>query len=160
MASSSSSHQPKYQVFLSFRGADTRHNFTAHLLKALKGKAIGIFFDEEKLEKGEKLTPELLAAIESSKISIIVLSKDFASSNSCLDELSKIMECKARGQLVEPIFYHVNPADVRNIVGTFKTSFEEHEKEKAADKIERWKDAFTNVGKLKGWHIEGGNFDR
>ena len=35
-SSSSSTRQPKYDVFLSFRGEDTRTNFTDHLYVALK----------------------------------------------------------------------------------------------------------------------------
>ncbi|XVE78603.1 hypothetical protein DITRI_Ditri13aG0159400 [Diplodiscus trichospermus] len=164
MASSSSSfssHHSQYQVFLSFRGADTRLNFTAHLLKALEDKGIAIFFDEKELEKGEELSPALLAAIEASKISIIVLSADYASSNSCLMELTEIMERKVtKKQLVEPIFYHVDPSDVRKIAGTFESPFKDHQENRAADEVERWKDAFTKLGKLKGWHIQGGSFDR
>ncbi|XP_022727907.1 TMV resistance protein N-like [Durio zibethinus] len=161
MASSSSSCRPTYQVFLSFRGADTRLGFTAHLLKHLKNKAINVFFDEEKLEKGKELEPELSAAIATSKISIIVLSEDYASSNSCLKELSKIMECKVTNeQLVLPIFYHVDPSDVRKIAETFKGSFDKHQKKEPDEVINRWKVAFTKVGSLAGWHIEGGPFDR
>ncbi|OMP05568.1 hypothetical protein COLO4_08733 [Corchorus olitorius] len=161
MASSSSSTvQPRFQVFLSFRGEDTRHGFTSHLLEALKGRGINVFFDEEKLEKGEELTPALLNAIKASKISIIILSKDYASSKSCLAELSKIMECKvSQGQIVLPIFYRVNPSDVRHHSGSFKESFHQHLTDKPKE-VERWKAAFTQVGNLKGWHIDGGIFDR
>ncbi|XVE78602.1 hypothetical protein DITRI_Ditri13aG0159300 [Diplodiscus trichospermus] len=160
-SSSSSSHHSQYQVFLSFRGADTRRNFTAYLLKELERKGIAIFFDEKKLEKGEELTPALLAAIEASKISIIVLSVDYASSNSCLMELTEIMKRKdTKKQLVEPIFYNVNPSDVRKLGGTFGRSFKDNQENRPVDEVNRWKDAFTKLGKLKGWHIQGGSFDR
>ncbi|XVF81815.1 hypothetical protein PTKIN_Ptkin15bG0186300 [Pterospermum kingtungense] len=188
MASSSSSSRSRdseYQIFLSFRGGDTRLNFTAFLLQALEDKGLNVFFDEKKLTFGDKLNPELLAAIEASKIAVIVLSEDYASSNSCLLELSKIMECNAtNGLLVVPIFYHVDPSDVRHIGGTFKASFYEHEKigwkdafikcfafivggalrdsfderqKRKLDEVKRWKDAFTEVGKLKGCHIKKGD---
>ncbi|OMP03038.1 hypothetical protein COLO4_10640 [Corchorus olitorius] len=162
MASSSSSFRQlaKYQVFLSFRGEDTRHNFTGHLLKALKDNGIAVFFDEERLEKGEELNPALLKAISASKISIVILSKDYASSKSCLTELAKIMECKrAMAQIVLPIFYHVDPSDVRKHGGSFKESFEEHVINKP-DEVERWKAAFAEIGQLKGWHIVGHFSDR
>ncbi|XVE78601.1 hypothetical protein DITRI_Ditri13aG0159200 [Diplodiscus trichospermus] len=160
-SSSSSSIVHNIKFFLSFRGADTRLNFTAHLLKALEDKGIAIFFDKKELEKGEELSPALLAAIEASKISIIVLSADYASSNSCLMELTEIMERKVtKKQLVEPIFYHVDPSNVRKIAGTFELSFKDHQEHRPADEVERWKDAFTKLGKLKGWHIQGGSFDR
>ncbi|KAE8717738.1 hypothetical protein F3Y22_tig00110021pilonHSYRG00014 [Hibiscus syriacus] len=158
-SSSSSSRQMNHQVFLSFRGEDTRLNFTAHLLKALKGKGLDVFFDEESLEKGKKFTPALSQAIAASRLSIIILSSDYASSKSCLAEVSYIMDRKrTAGHFVLPIFYHVDASKVRNIGGSFKTSFDNHES-KGLDQVQRWKAAFAAVGKLEGRHI-GGEFDR
>ncbi|PPD85325.1 hypothetical protein GOBAR_DD17739 [Gossypium barbadense] len=102
-------------------------------------------------------------AISASNLSILVLSKAYASSKSCLGELSDIMDRKHNPtdkHNVHPVFYHVDPSDVRNSGGHFKTSFEEHESEQPADRVQQWKTAFAEVGKLKGWHIEGGKFDR
>ncbi|KAB2063948.1 hypothetical protein ES319_A10G254200v1 [Gossypium barbadense] len=154
MASSSSSCSMKHQVFLSFRG-ETRFNFTAHLLKALKDKALNVFFDEHTLETRKKLLPALSQGIAASNLSIIVLSKDYASSKSCLAEVSDIMDRNhSEGHIVLPIFYHVDPSNVRNLVGSFKTSFEDHESKRPTDEVKRWKDAFAKVGKLKGIHIQ------
>ncbi|XVF81835.1 hypothetical protein PTKIN_Ptkin15bG0187900 [Pterospermum kingtungense] len=83
-SSSSSSLRPKYQVFLSFRGEDTRHNFTSHVIKALKGSGVSVYFDEEKLESGEELSRALLTAIAESQVAIVILSKDYASSYTSL----------------------------------------------------------------------------
>ncbi|XP_040934209.1 disease resistance protein RPV1 isoform X1 [Gossypium hirsutum] len=163
MASSSSPCSMKHQVFLSFRGEDTRFNFAAHLLKALKDTGLNVFFDEHTLEIGEELLPALSRGIAASNLSIIVLSKDYASSNSCLGELSDIMDRKRNPtdkHIVLPIFYHVDPSDVRNIGGTFKTSFKEHGSKRPVEDVKRWKAAFAEIGTLKGWHIEGGKFDR
>ncbi|MBA0756285.1 hypothetical protein Gogos_005539 [Gossypium gossypioides] len=160
MAFSSSSGQMKHEVFLSFRGEGTRLNFTSHLLKALKHTGINVFFDEDTLEKGDKLSLALSQAISTSNLSIIVLSVNYASSKSCLAELSDIMDRKdTGGHIVLPIFYHVDPSDVWNLAGRFKTSFDDHESEKL-DQVQQWQAAFVEVGKLKGWHIEGGKFDR
>ncbi|KAK8577114.1 hypothetical protein V6N13_122109 [Hibiscus sabdariffa] len=160
-SSSSSSHQLRSQVFLSFRGQDTRLNFTGHLLRALKNNGINVFLDESILERGDHISPTLSQAIEDSNLSIIVLSKDYASSKYCLAELSDIMHCKhSQGQIVFPIFYHVNPSDVQNIGGSFKSSFEQHVSSRPVDEVKRWKTAFAEVGKLQGWHIVGGKVDR
>ncbi|KAL4388370.1 hypothetical protein GQ457_09G031320 [Hibiscus cannabinus] len=159
-SSSSSSRRMKHHVFLSFRGEDTRLNFTAHLLEALERKGLDVFFDEKKLERGEELSPALSRAISASSLFIIILSPDYASSKSCLTELSDIMDRKDNhGQIVLPIFYHVDPSHVRNLGGSFKASFDEHES-KGIDQVHQWKKAFVRVGKLKGWHIQGGKFDR
>ena len=60
---SSSTRQWKYDVFLSFRGEDTRNNFTDYLYAALQQKDILTFRDEEELEKGKSIT-ELFKIIE------------------------------------------------------------------------------------------------
>ncbi|MBA0697101.1 hypothetical protein Goari_003609, partial [Gossypium aridum] len=134
--------------------------FTAHLLKALKDKGLNVFYDEEALQKGEQLSQALSRAISASILSLIILSVDYASSKPCLAELANIMHCKdTQGHIVLPIFYHVDPSDVRNIGGSFKTSFDEHESNRL-HQVQQWKAAFAEVGILKGWHIEGGKFDR
>ncbi|XVF81820.1 hypothetical protein PTKIN_Ptkin15bG0186600 [Pterospermum kingtungense] len=161
-SSSSSSIQPKHQVFLSFRGEDTRLNFTSFLLQALKDKGIGVFFDEETLKTGEQLSQALLTAIAESQVAVVVLSDQYASSSFCLKELFEIMERSTKELLVVvPIFYHIDPSHVRNLGGNFKISFHEHQRKKQpAQDIQRWKDAFAKVGHLKGFHIKGGQFDR
>ncbi|KAA3481952.1 disease resistance protein TAO1-like [Gossypium australe] len=160
-SSSSSSTLMKYHVFLSFRGKDTRLSFTTHLLQALKDKGLDVFFDEDKLERGEQLSQELSRAIAVSNMSIILLSEDYASSNSCLAELSDIMDrYRSKQQIVLPIFYQVNPSDVENHDGSFKTSFDQHEATRSVDEVKRWKTAFAEVGKLEGWPIDGSISDR
>ncbi|XVF81818.1 hypothetical protein PTKIN_Ptkin15bG0186500 [Pterospermum kingtungense] len=160
-SSSSSSLQPKHQVFLSFRGEDTRLSFTSFLLQALKDKGIGVFFDEEKLEMGDELSQSLLTAIAESQIAIVILSEQYASSSWCLRELFEIMERSSKGLLlVLPIFYHIDPSHVRKHGGNFKKSFDEHQRKKPAQQVQQWKHAFAKVGQFKGCHITGGKSDR
>ena len=90
-SSSSSSGRWIYDVFLSFRGIDTRNNFTDHLYAALQCSGIFTFRDNERLERGKSISPELLKAIEELRISIVILSKNYASSTWCLDELANII---------------------------------------------------------------------
>ncbi|KAK9200671.1 hypothetical protein WN944_015869 [Citrus x changshan-huyou] len=63
MASSSSTSsldaQNNYEVFLSFRGEDTRNGFTSHLAAALHRKQIQFFIDDEELKKGDEISPAL-----------------------------------------------------------------------------------------------------
>ena len=85
----------KYDVFLSFRGEDTRNGFTGHLYKALDRKGIDTFImDNEKLRAGEEISPTLVTAIQRSRCSIFVLSENYASSKWCLEELVEVLECK------------------------------------------------------------------
>lgn len=126
----SSPHTPsrwKYDVFLNFRGEDTRKHFVDHLYAALFQKRISTFKDDVQLERGKEISPELLRAIEESRFAIVVFSRNYAASAWCLDELVKILECKnKRGQTVLPIFYHVDPSDVRMQRGCFGKAFAQH----------------------------------
>ncbi|KAF5468770.1 hypothetical protein F2P56_012897 [Juglans regia] len=118
----------RYDVFLSFRGEDTRNTFTAHLHLALNRKGILTYLDEEKLRRGDEISPALLQAIEDSRIFVIVLSKNYASSTWCLDELLKILDQskKSKQQRVLPVFYHVDPSDVRNQKESFGEALAKH----------------------------------
>jgi len=156
-SSSSSSRQWKYDVFLSFRGMDTRNNFTDHLYAALQRSGIFTFRDNERLERGKSISPELLKAIEESRISIVIVSKNYASSTWCLDELAKIIQCKkVMGMTVLPIFYDVNPSDVRKQMGTFAQAFAEHEErlKENTEKVKTWREALSEVANLSGWHSQ------
>ncbi|XP_031273337.1 disease resistance protein TAO1-like [Pistacia vera] len=155
-SSSSSSTTPKikHEVFLSFRGEETRKNFVSHLNDALCREKMITFIDD-KLDRGEKISPALLSAIEQSKISVVILSKGYGSSRWCLMELEKIIECKEKyGQTVIPVFYHVDPSDVRKQTGDFGKAFsqlEERFKVDDPEMLQRWKSALTYIGNLSGF---------
>ncbi|XP_028119134.1 TMV resistance protein N-like [Camellia sinensis] len=149
---SSSRSRCTYDVFLSFRGEDTRDNFVSHLYAALAQKGIHTFKDDEKLERGKSISPELQKAIQESRFSIVVLSKNYASSRWCLDELVEILECS--NTTVYPIFYHVNPSDVRRQRGSFGGGFEElvsKQEVLGMEKVQRWRNALEQVANLSGW---------
>ncbi|XP_043718493.1 disease resistance protein RUN1-like [Telopea speciosissima] len=150
-ASSSASYN-NYDVFLNFRGEDTRNNFTSFLHKAPKREGINVFMDSENLWSGAAIGPALTRAIEGSKISIPVFSQGYASSKWCLKELSEIHNChKSNGHIVLPIFFDVEPSHVRNQTGSFQGSFQEHEQNFESPVVESWREALTAVGSLKGW---------
>ncbi|KAL6210211.1 hypothetical protein ACLB2K_015444 [Fragaria x ananassa] len=119
-STSSPRRQWKYDVFISFRGEDTRNDFTGHLYRSLVSLGILTFMDSEELRKGDSIGM-LFQAIEESRCAIVVLSKNFVSSSWCLDEVVKIMQCwKELGQRVTPVFFEVDPSDVRHQRGHFK----------------------------------------
>ncbi|KAB2059432.1 hypothetical protein ES319_A11G302400v1 [Gossypium barbadense] len=153
--SSSIPRQKEYDVFLSFRGEDTRHNFTDHLYDALRRSGIVTFRDDPKLEAGEEIAPELFKAIQQSWCSVIVISENYVFSGWCLEELAEIVKQKKEtGHKVFPIFYGVDPSDLRQQKGKAETAFAKHEeryKENEA-KIQRWRNALTEVANIKGWH--------
>ena len=156
-SSSSCSKGGKYDVFLSFRGEDTRKKFTDHLYTALKQKGISTFKDDEKLKQGTPIASKLSKAIEESRIAVIILSRDYSSSKWCLNELTKIIECMEKtGLVVLPVFHYVDPSDVRNHRGTFAEAFDRHEEsfKDNMGNVETWKAALTKVANLSGWDLK------
>ncbi|GMQ07461.1 hypothetical protein CsSME_00051638 [Camellia sinensis var. sinensis] len=142
-----------YDVFLSFRGEDTRNNLVSHLHTALVQKGINTFIDDEKLERGKVISPELRRAIRESRFSIVVLSKNYASSRWCLDELVEALECS--NTTVIPIFYYVDPSDVRRQKESFGKGFDELVSKQGASEMENvrsWREALEQVGNISGCH--------
>lgn len=176
-----SSRNFKYDVFLSFRGEDTRKNFTDHLYTALVRNEIVTYKDDEEIDRGNDISPELLKAIQYSRLSIIVLSKNFAASTWCLDELVQILECMKARKTVLPIFYDVDPTVVRHQTDSFAEAFAKHEQKfrhpselrsqmdsnisaealadyeemykRHSEVVKRWRVALTAVANLSGWHL-------
>ncbi|CAN6562137.1 unnamed protein product [Malus baccata var. baccata] len=152
MASSSSS-APDWDVFLNFRGEDTRSTFICHLYKALLQNSIKTFIDAEKLRKGNDLS-QLLTDISDSRLSVVVFSQNYASSTWCLKELVQILQCMdQKKQIVLPIFYRVEPSQVRKIEGSFEEAFSEHEHDPNADmeEVQRWRSALKRAANIIGW---------
>ncbi|KAL3728817.1 hypothetical protein ACJRO7_033404 [Eucalyptus globulus] len=118
-----------HYVFLSFRGPDTRNGFVDHLYHRLRDVGLPfhpnfMFKDDENLRFGEPIAKNLLNAIKHSKVSIPVISKNYAASEWCLRELIHIMECKESiGQIVLPVLYKVKPKDVKSMQGKFGEAF-------------------------------------
>ncbi|XP_039167865.1 TMV resistance protein N-like [Eucalyptus grandis] len=145
-----------HDVFLSFRGTDVRKNFLSHLYKALVQNGINTFKDSEELRKGDQISPVLMEAIEQSHIAIIVFSEDYASSKWCLEEVVKIMECKEqRDLIVLPVFYKVNPKEVRGGRESYGRALAKYESKfgKDSEEVRKWKKALFDAGSLSGWHF-------
>ncbi|WZZ30072.1 hypothetical protein YC2023_013473 [Brassica napus] len=143
---------PIHDVFPSFHGADVRKSFLSHLLKECGIKGINLFIDNE-ITRGEFIGPELKKAIQGSRIAIVLLSKRYASSSWCLDELVEIMKCKEDlGQTVMPVFYEVDPTDVKKQTGDFGKVFKNTCKGKTNEVTRKWSQALSKVATLAGYH--------
>uniref|UniRef100_A0A0R0F079 TIR domain-containing protein n=1 Tax=Glycine max TaxID=3847 RepID=A0A0R0F079_SOYBN len=131
METSSSSNDSKkgHEVLLSFRGDGTRNTFTGHLNVALKRCDIRTYINDHDLKRGDEISYTLLKEIEDANLSW------------CLDEVVKILECKQRhGQILLPVFYHVEPSTVRNQTGSYPEAFAEHEMrfQGNMEKVQKW----------------------
>jgi len=146
----------KYDVFVSFRGEDIRDKFLSHLEKDFSQKQIHTFTDK-KLTTGNEIEPSLFEAIKGSSISLIIFSENYASSHWCLDELVKILECKKKyGRIVIPVFYGVEPTDVRHQKKSYENAFSELEKKYSSSEVQKWRHALQTSATLSG--IPSSNF--
>ena len=154
MASSSTllAHSCIHHVFPSFHGEDVRKNFLSHIVKEFKSKGIDLFIDNN-IERSKSIGPELIEAIRGSRIAIVFLSKNYASSTWCLNELVEIIKWREEfGQIVISLFYEVDPTHVKKQIGDFGKVFEKTCKGKTEDEMRRWKHALTEVAQVAGFH--------
>ncbi|KAH9727760.1 ADP-ribosyl cyclase/cyclic ADP-ribose hydrolase [Citrus sinensis] len=153
--SSSFTAKSKYDVFLSFLGKDTGIGIRDHLAAALRRKQIELFIDDEQEpQKGDEISPAVSKAIETSAVSIIIFSENYAYSTWCLDELVRILDCKKRnGQTVVPVFYKVSPPAVRKQRLSFGEAFVHHESN-FSDKVQvqKWRDSLTQASNISGFY--------
>ncbi|KEH17605.1 disease resistance protein (TIR-NBS-LRR class) [Medicago truncatula] len=146
------SQSKKNDVFISFRGEDTRSNFTSHLHAALCRTKVKTYIDYN-LKKGDYISETLVKAIQDSYVSIVVFSENYASSTWCLDELTHMMKCLKNNQIVVvPVFYNVDPSHVRKQSGSYMVAFEKHVCNlNHFNKVNDWREALAQATSLAGW---------
>ncbi|XP_056164622.1 disease resistance protein RPV1-like [Syzygium oleosum] len=159
----------EFEVFLSFRGSDTRDSFTSCLYHDMVEKGIRVFKDDKELQVGEKIE-ELLRALDDSQIYIPIFSEDFASSAWCLREVARMVDCTSKSdgkKEILPLFFDVRPEDVKSSTGLYSSALSKLEKEKVKygheeekekydpDEVKRWRHALREVATRVGWKLEG-----
>lgn len=146
-----------YDVFLSFRGEDTRKGFVDHLYATLHEKGIHTFRDDDELKRGKSISPELDNAIKGSKFVVVIFSPNYANSSWCLDELVKAVEYAEKqkpAKTLFPVFYGVDPSDVRKQRGTYKEAFDKHIRAMfPEEEIEKWRKALFTVANTSGFDV-------
>ncbi|XP_068304484.1 toll/interleukin-1 receptor-like protein [Pyrus communis] len=153
-SSSAHANHWKYEAFLSF-GDDTRTTFTDHLSIALSDAGINTFIDNQ-LRREENRQSEIDGEIEGATIAVVIFSKRYSESRWCLRELSKIMRCREdqEGKVVYPIFYDVDPSQVRKQSGSFGEAFRKHEREEDPNAVEQWRKDLKACADLSGWNLK------
>ncbi|GLJ33298.1 hypothetical protein SUGI_0669980 [Cryptomeria japonica] len=143
-AASSSKMRRQYDVFINHRGPDVKYALATTLYRMLSGMGLGVFLDSEELELGDSLPREIEEAMRNASLHIAIFSQNYIQSPWCLAELSFMIKT---GSKIVPIFYHVQPDDVRYAKGVYADAFSQHEKKGryASDKLQEWKKALNNV---------------
>ncbi|TXG46623.1 hypothetical protein EZV62_027874 [Acer yangbiense] len=144
-----------WDVFLSFIGEDTGHTIAHSLYKSFDEQGVRAFRDDEDVDelgmsRGDEMALSLspIDAIYDSAASIIILSPKYGSSRRCLEGLAKICELN---RLILPVFYLVDPSNVRRQEGLFKEDFKRHEERFGKEVVSKWREAMGKVGGISGW---------
>ncbi|GLJ56288.1 hypothetical protein SUGI_1215090 [Cryptomeria japonica] len=147
----------RYDVFLSFREPDVRKTLVDHLYQALSAAGLNVFLVGDQLEKSEIIGLTLEKAIESSAICIPIFSEGYADSAWCLREAAAML--RTPGSII-PLFYHVDPTDVRYPLkesSPYKQAFLRHYAHPdrySGEEIDEWKDALGKISSNSGWYMD------
>ncbi|MCI10364.1 TMV resistance protein N, partial [Trifolium medium] len=125
----------------------------SHLYSSLQNAGIYAFRDNDEIQRGDQISISLLQAIGRSRISIVVLSTNYANSRWCMLELEKIMEIgRTKGLVVVPVFYEVDPSEVRHQKGQFGEKFDDLLSKISVDESTKsnWKRDLIDIGGIAG----------
>ncbi|KAF8029286.1 hypothetical protein BT93_E1844 [Corymbia citriodora subsp. variegata] len=149
-----------YEVFLSFRGPETRLTIADCLYESMIRAGIRAFKDDPELRAGEEIGGSLLQAINDSKIYIPIFSKGYASSKWCLRELTHMMGCIKRRTIDEdekvilPVFYDVDADDVKLKTELYRKALRKHGSNSGKNLAKQWEEALREVATIKGWNLK------
>ncbi|KAM7477965.1 hypothetical protein LguiA_026178 [Lonicera macranthoides] len=153
MATAKESVKYSYDIFFSLSHLDG--NSTDYLYKDLVGSGLRIFREGDPIERSEDIESDLKKAIQRSKFCVVVLSKSYASSKWCLDQLVMMIEC--RRSAILPLF-----CDEKGRIGEGFARFEDQLKletdyqrcENLRDKIQGWSGALSFASDLPGFVLQ------
>ncbi|KAK1415982.1 hypothetical protein QVD17_31770 [Tagetes erecta] len=147
-----SSQSWNYDVYISYSNKDCRVNFLDDLNRALVRRLILTY---QGRGKSKSIDKSHMKAIKKSRIAIIILSPSYVDSASNLDELELIIKnSDERGQIIVPIFYHINPSDARS--NYYNNVFTWHGLHNDNNKVESWRKALVEAANLSGLDVPYG----
>ncbi|XP_057835008.2 disease resistance protein Roq1-like [Cryptomeria japonica] len=142
-------------IFINHRGVDVKHKIASTSFHTLDLLGLRAFLDVEVIEAGDVIPLEIQAAITHASLHIAIFSPNYAQSPWCLAELSFMLKT---GTKIIPIFYYVDPSDLRWITqgkGIYADAFSQHEKKGryTPEKLQEWMKALHDVSFLEAHKI-------
>jgi hypothetical protein len=141
-----------FDVFLNHRGPDVKATFVSHLEEALRCAGFRPFLDARSLMKGNPALESIDQALDMAKVHVAVVSRGYAESKYCLNELVAMMRS---GKPVVPVFYDVEPVDLRWVEnGPFAEAFQKHQSRgRTQKKLQEWRDALAALAGVTGFRL-------
>ncbi|XP_027906193.1 TMV resistance protein N-like isoform X2 [Vigna unguiculata] len=153
-ASSSFQHQRMYDVLINFAGEDIQRKFVSHLDSVLTSVGISTFLHHQNAVK-EMYTEEPI--LNMCQVVIVVFTKTYSQSAWCLHQLQQIIQWhETYRRHVLPVYYEIQPSDVRLQKGDFGKAFTETAHQTFSGKqlehgMSRWRYALTKAANFFGW---------
>ncbi|GLJ10586.1 hypothetical protein SUGI_0131160 [Cryptomeria japonica] len=139
-----------WDVFISHYGKDVKNTFAASIYDTLDRTGLQVFLDQHAIETGDIIPTEIEEAMRSVSVHIAIFSPNYALSPWCLAELSFML---TTGIKIIPIFYHVDPSDLRWVAkGKYASAFSEHEEKGRYNSrmLKEWKMALRTISDRSG----------
>ncbi|KAH9288998.1 hypothetical protein KI387_033115, partial [Taxus chinensis] len=144
-----------YDVFINHRRPDVTFTLATTIRHTLYRMGLKVFLDVDSVEVGDLLPTTTQETMRAASLHIAIFSPNYAQSPWCLTELTYMLKT---GATVIPVFYHVQPADLRWVVqgnGIYADAFSEHEKKGRCSlrNLEEWKMALHTVSFHMGYTL-------
>ncbi|XP_052724522.1 disease resistance protein RUN1-like isoform X2 [Vigna angularis] len=153
-ASSASKLSRYYDVLINFNGEDIRRKFVSHLDSALSSVGLTTFLHHQNAVESTHVQQPIL---DLCRVVIVVFTKTYSESAWCLHQLQQIIQWhQTYCRHVLPVYYEIQPSDVRFQKGDFGKAFKETAHQTfSAQQLEhgmsRWSHALTKASNLFGW---------
>jgi len=154
LPSSSFKLPPMYDVLINFTGEDIRRKFVSYLDSALSSARLTTILHEETAVNDMHINQPILNLC---RVTIVVFTKTYSRSAWCLHELQQIIKWhETYCRHVLPVYYEIQPSDVRLQKGDFGKDFiATAQKTFSGQQLEhgmsRWSHALTKAANFFGW---------
>lgn len=143
----------EFDVFVNHRGIDVKATFITHLEDALRCAGFRPILDARALMKRNPALRSMEQAVAMANVHVAVVSKRYAESKRCLDELVAMMRSS---KPVVPVFYEVEPGELRWVEnGPFAEAFAKHSSNsrRTEQKVRAWRNALKALAELTGFRL-------
>ncbi|XP_027905591.1 TMV resistance protein N-like [Vigna unguiculata] len=153
-ASSTSKLPDMYDVLIHFTGEDIRRKFVSHLESALSAVGFTTFLLHQNAVNPMHIEEHNLNLC---RVAIVVFTKTYSQSAWCLHQLQQIIQWhQTYCRHVLPVYYEIQPSDVRLQNGDFGKAFEATAHQTFSEQqlehgMSRWSHALTKAAHFYGW---------
>ncbi|XP_027907175.1 TMV resistance protein N-like [Vigna unguiculata] len=153
-ASSTSKLPQMYDVLINFNGEDIRRKFVSHLDSVLSAAGLTTFLHHQNAVNDMDIQQPILNLC---RVAIVVFTKTYSQSAWCLHQLHQIIKWhETYCRHVLPVYYEIQPSDVRLQKGDFGEAFKATAQQTFSPQqlehgMSRWSHALAKAANFYGW---------